>query len=248
MRISRGRMLIIALWMAAGWSRPCGAESFLFNGKGVIYGGIGAGVYLNSLDEEAFRSRRFAFTASYGVTRWMDGFVEAGVADLEIEGRSGRTDFRGEYRPAAEAGVRVKLLELFGSSLLLYGEGRGCLFPAKVKGAESGTIRSSVAVDWLEGRAALGAAFPAMGVYAGVQVNGVETEADRHSYLIEDGDEIDLGRHRETYRSGAHWGGFVGKRFSLKGNFRLDIRVSGPEMASIRIALTQRYQPEKDVF
>ena len=248
MRISRGGMLIVAFLMAVGWSRPCGAESFLFNGKGVIHGGIGAGYYLNNLDEEAFRSRRFVFTASYGLTRWMDGFVEAGVADLEIEGRSGRTDFRGEYRPAAEAGVRVKLLDLFGSSLLLYGEGSGCLFRAKVKGMESGTIRSSVAYDWMEGRAALGAAFPSTGFYAGVQANGVETEADRHSYLIEEGDEIDLGGHLEIYRSGAHWGGFVGKRFSLKGNFRLDVRVSGPETASIRIALTQRYQPEKDVF
>jgi len=209
------------------------------------------GYYLNHLDEEDAHSRRFVFMSSYGLARWMDVFAQAGVADLKIEGRSGRTDFRGEYKVAVGTGVRIRLLDMFGSGVLLYGEGSGWLFPSEGKVSqrtEAGTIQSTVEYDWLEGEATLGAEFPFIGLYAGARVQGVETKADRRSYLIEEADKTDLGRRRETYRSGARWSGFVGKVFPLRSNFRLDIRVTGPEMASIRIALTQLYRPEDDPF
>ena len=247
MRMSRSGMLTLVLLMAVGWSRPCAGESMLFNGRGVIYGGIGAGYYLNSLDEEDTHSKRFAFMSSYGLTRWMDVFAQVGVADLKIEGHSGRTDFQGEYEGAIGAGVRVRLLGLFGSRVLLYGEGCGCLFPSKGK-VSQGAIQSTVDYDWLEGEAALGIEFPSLGCYAGAQGSWVETKADRRSYLIEDEVKTYIRGYSETYRSGARWSGFVGKIFPLRSNFRLDIRVTGPEMASIRIALTQLYQPEEDPF
>ncbi len=244
MRISRVGMLIIALLMTVGWSRPCGAESALFHGEGVIYGGIGAGYFLNSLQYSikgsgeadsiySTQSKRFGFMASYGLTRWMEIFGQVGVADLEIEAPSGRTDFQGDYEVAVGAGVRVRLLDLFGSRVLLYGEGSGTLFPFKEsKHTGTGTIQE---YTWLEGEAALGMELPAIGFYAGAGVQEMETHP---SYLIED----------ETYRSGARWRGFIGKSFPMRNRFRLDIRVTGPEMISIRIALTQRYQPEKDPF
>ena len=208
------------------------------------------GYYLNHLDEEDAHSRRFVFMSSYGLARWMDVFAQAGVADLKIEGRSGRTDFRGKYKIAMGGGVRVRLLDLLGSRVLLYGEGRGYLFPSKgnvSQRTEAGTIQSTVEYDWLEGEATLGAEFPFIGLYAGARVQGVETKADRRSYLIEEADKL-IDSYRKTYRSGARWSGFVGKIFPLRSSFRLDIRVTGPEMASIRIALTQLYQPEDDPF
>ena len=76
----------------------------------------------------------------------------------------------------------------------------------------------------------------------------MEAKGDRRSYLMEEEGEVALGRRRETYRSGARWSGVVGKIFLLRGNFRLDVRVSGPEIASIRMALIQLYQPEDDPF
>ena len=249
MRISRSGMVVIALLMIVGWSRLCVAESMLFNGKGVIYGGIGAGYYLDSLDGEDTHSKRFVFTASYGLTRWMDVFAQAGAAKLKIEGRSGRTDFQGDYKGVVGAGGRIRLLSLFGSRILLYGEGRGTLFPAKVKGTESGTIQTTVEYDyWLEGEAVLGIELPFIGYCAGIQGSWVEAKSDSRSYWIKDEDKPYLKGSSGTYRSGTRWGGFVGKIFPLRKNFRLDVRITGPEMASIRIALIQLYQPEEEPF
>lgn len=229
-------MVAIILWMAVGWSRPCAAESMLFNGKGVIYGGIGAGYYLNRLDGET-HSRRFVFMSSYGLARWMDVFAQVGIADLGIKELPGRTDFRGEYQVAVGAGTRVRLLNLFGSRVVLYGEGSGFRFRSEEKASQrtkAGTIPPRE-YNWLEGEAVLGMEFPSIGFYAGSGVWGVQTEP---SYLTE----------YEIYRSGTRWSGFVGKIFPLRANFRLDVRVTGPERASIRIALTQLYQPEEDPF
>ena len=244
MRISRVWTLVIILLMGGAGSRPCVAESVLFNGRGVIYGGIGVGYYLDNLrftlgsstetdSIYSTHSRRFLVMSSYGLTRWMEVFGEVGVADLEIEAPSGRTDFQGDYTVAVGAGVRVRLLDLFGSRALLYGEGSGTLFPfGGSKHTGTGTIQE---YRWLEGQAALGMEMPAIGFYAGAGVQELETHP---SYLVED----------ETYRSGARWIGFIGKGFSLRKNYRLDIRVTGPEMISIRIALTDLYQPDKDPF
>ncbi len=246
MRISKSGLLVIALLMAVGWTRPCGAESALFRGKGVIYGGIGAGYYQNRLQDSltgsgetdsiySTHSRRLFFMSGYGLTRWMEVFGQAGVTDLEIEAPSGDTDFQGEYGLLVGVGARVRLLDLFGSRLLLYGEGSGILFPFKgSKRTETETIQSRQ-YYWLEGEAALGMELPAIGLHAGAGVQEMETHP---SYLIED----------ETYRSGLRWIGFIGKGFSLRNNYRLDMRVTGPEMISIRIALTDRYQPDKDPF
>ena len=243
MRISKNGLLVIALLMTVGWGRPCGAESALFHGEGVIYGGIGAGYSLNSLqyslkgsvETYSTHSRRFFFMASYGLTRWMEVFGQVGVADLEIETPSGDTDFQGDYGGLVGVGARVRLLDLFGSRLLLYGEGSGILFPFQgSKHTGTATIQSRQ-YYWLEGEAALGMELPAIGFYAGAGVQEMQTHP---SYLIED----------ETYRSGACWRGFIGKSFPLRNRFCLDIRVTGPEMISIRIALTQHYQPDKDPF
>jgi hypothetical protein len=237
-------MLVIALLMTVGWSRPCGAESALFHGEGVIYGGIGAEYSLNSLQYSPMssgetdsiystHSKRFLVMSSYGLTRWMEVFGQLGMADLEIEAPSGRTDLQGDYTIAVGAGVRVRLLDLFGSRVLLYGEGSGTLFPFEgPKHTGTGTIQEYY---WFEGEAALGMEMAAIGFYAGAGVQELETHP---SYLIEG----------ETYRSGARWLGFIGKSFSLRNRFRLDIRVTGPEMISIRIALTQRFQSYKDPF
>lgn len=256
--VYRGGMMAMVLWMVVGWSPLLGAESALFNGRGVIYGGVGAGYHFNRLDGEDTHSRRFVFMSSYGLARWMEVSVQMGVADLEIEGRSGRTDFRGEYKVAVGAGARVRLLDLFGSSVLIYGEGSGCLFPSTGKVSQrtdTGTIQSTVEYDWLEGEAALGAEFPSIGWYMGAWVEGVETQADGRSYLIEEAHRTDLPGWHKTYRSGARWGGFAGKMFPLRRNFRLkvsvhigDVQATGPKMASIRIDLTQLYRPEKEPF
>lgn len=244
-------MVAIVLWMVVGWGRPCRAQSALFNGKGVLYGGIGAGYYRSRLGGEDTHSQRFVFMSSYGLARWMEVFAQAGAANLKIEGDSGRTDFRGEYKAAVGAGVRVRLLDLLGSSVLIYGEGSGTWFPSKGKVSqrtEAGTIQSTVEYDWWEGATALGVEVPSIGFYAGARAGGVEATADRHSYLIEGMNKTDIGSHRETYRSGTRWDGFVGKIFPLRGHFRLGVHVTGPEMASIRVDLMQLYQPEDDPF
>jgi len=87
----------------------------------------------------------------------MDVFAQVGIADLGIKELPGRTDFRGEYQVAVGAGTRVRLLNLFGSRVVLYGEGSGFRFRSEEKASQrtkAGTIPPRE-YNWLEGEAVL---------------------------------------------------------------------------------------------
>lgn len=248
-------MGVLILGCALLLSRPGEAAPSIFSGKGQTFGGIDGEYQYRQLEGKDTYSTRFGFTACYGLTRWLDVDGRAGVSQLAIEFPGTKvSSFEGTYKFGGGVGARVKVMEV--SRVTVYGEGQAYVFFSEddiTQDVVGGQMRANQSWEWREAEGAVGVSVDlgVFSVYAGGSMSVIQTFKDSEKRLFEtSGKTGDLiVSPTEEYRSDPLTDlAFVGAVFQLPREFKLNIKLKGPDEVSLYVGLTQLYRGGPGAF
>lgn len=250
------RVGAILLGICLAWPKLASCGPTLFNGRGRTFGGVDAEYQYWQIEGKDTYSRRFGFTASHGLTPWMDVFGRAGISQLRIEFPDFTpSDMVGSYKFGGGLGARIKLLQF--SNVAVYAEGRGLLYYSEGDVSQVGQVGEVIenqAWEWREAEGGLGIALELrqLSLYGGVSVSVIQTFTDREKRAYEDSRMVGdpSVSPTEEFRSDPLADPvFIGAIFGLPRDFKLNVKLKGPgsfdepDDFGLCVSLTQFYEP-----
>jgi hypothetical protein len=186
----------------------------------------------------------------------MDVYARAGISRLGIDfPGTAVTDLDGAYKFGGGVGGRLKLVEIL-STVALYGEGQGFIFFSEddvTQDVVGGQMLENQSWEWREAEGAVGVSvnLGRFSIYGGASVSLIETHRDSQKQLIESSGKKGKPTTSPTdeYRSDPLADpGFVGAVFPLPRDFKLNIKLKGPDEVAVYVSLTQLYKGGPGAF
>ncbi len=231
----KNKMILIIMLCGAvagtGWAQMAGnptgttgARQWTINANGTyFYQGVGS---------EKVVSNRFLLKSNWGVTDWLDLYIQGGVANLESRVNSlNTTDYRDKYRFAYGGGFSTSYgpgkLKAWASANVLRFRSQGNFIETLLIGSQTYDKRFEMGYDWREFRAFLGSSysyrrFTFYLAAAGWYLWRLDTKDE---YLESGSSSTYMGQVKDTYRSGLWSGLLAGIQMNLPQHYAINIEV-----------------------